>query len=82
MAISGLLTFAGAAFAQTPGTILTVAGNGATPPPANAAPGDGGPATDVPLNQPSDVAVDSGGRLFISSLIAQRVRVVTPDGKI
>lgn len=42
--------------------------------------GDGLPATDAALFKPSDVAVDPLGRLFISDLGNQRIRMVDEDG--
>ena len=59
------------------GTISTVAGNGTA-----GFSGDGGPATAAELNQPSDVAVDSAGNLFIADLMNSRIRKVTPAGTI
>jgi hypothetical protein len=57
------------------GIITTVAGGG------NSYPGDGGPATDVQLD-PSCVAVDALGNLFIADSAHQRVRVVGANGLI
>jgi len=42
--------------------------------------GDGGPATQALLNQPTDVAVDSKGDLFIVDSGNDRIREVTPNG--
>lgn len=62
---------------DTSGAITTVAGNG------NASfSGDGGPATDAELNEPSGVAVDAGGDLYIADFSNNRIRKVTPDGVI
>jgi hypothetical protein len=57
------------------GIITTVAGNG-TP----GYSGDGGPATRSQLNQPTKLAADSSGNLFIIDSGNNRVREVTPDG--
>lgn len=57
---------------DTSGIITTIAGNGAT----NFF-GDGGPATNASLNGPFDVAVDSGGNLFIADGLNNRIRKVT-----
>ena len=42
--------------------------------------GDGGPATAARLNEPSGVAVDSRGNLFITDLGNNRIRKVTAAG--
>jgi DNA-binding CsgD family transcriptional regulator/sugar lactone lactonase YvrE len=55
--------------------ITTVAGNG-----ARGYSGDGGPARAAELSRPSGLAVDSSGDLFLAD--GQRVREVTPDGRI
>jgi sugar lactone lactonase YvrE len=59
------------------GTITTVAGNGT--PGYN---GDNIAATSAELNQPSGVAVDGAGNLYIADLINNRIRKVTPAGTI
>jgi tRNA A-37 threonylcarbamoyl transferase component Bud32/streptogramin lyase len=55
------------------GVISTVAGTG-TP----GFSGDGGPAGEARLNQPSDVAVDRAGNVYIADRGNNRVRVVRP----
>jgi sugar lactone lactonase YvrE len=62
---------------STSGTITTVAGNG-TP----GFSGDGGPAADASLNNPSAVAVDSAGNLYIADAHNHRVRKVSVSGTI
>lgn len=57
------------------GVITTVAGNGNT-----GFSGDGGPAADAELDEPSGVAVDAGGDMYIADFGNNRVRKVTPDG--
>ena len=57
------------------GTITTVAGNG-----IRGFSGDGGPAGDAELSNPSDVAWDNAGDLFIADRVNQRVREVGPNG--
>jgi uncharacterized repeat protein (TIGR01451 family) len=57
------------------GTINTVAGGGIL-----GALGNGGPATNVPLQNGNDIAVDAAGDLFIASTGENVVREVTPDG--
>jgi hypothetical protein len=42
--------------------------------------GDGGPATSAIMNQPTGVAVDLTGNLYIADQENRRVRKVTPDG--
>ena len=59
------------------GVITTVAGNGAF-----GFSGDGGPATSASLASPYGVAVDGAGKLYIADRINNRIRQVTPDGKI
>jgi sugar lactone lactonase YvrE len=56
------------------GIITTVAGGGF------AGLGDGGPATSAQLNEPSGIAVDGAGNLFIADWGNNRVRKVSPDG--
>ncbi len=57
------------------GTITTVAGTGA----AGFA-GDNGPAASARLNNPSGVALDSAGNLYIADFNNHRVRRVDPSG--
>jgi sugar lactone lactonase YvrE len=59
------------------GTISTVAGNG-----IQGYSGDGGLATSAELSNPFGVAVDSGGNLYISETVKNRIRKVTPSGTI
>ena len=53
------------------GIVTTVAGTGAP-----GFSGDGGPATGARLNQPTDIAVDREGNLYIADLANHRVRRV------
>jgi trimeric autotransporter adhesin len=62
---------------NTSGTITTVAGNGN---PGYS--GDNGPATSASLNNPSGVAVDATGNLYIADTNNARVRKVTTGGTI
>jgi sugar lactone lactonase YvrE len=59
------------------GIITTVAGNGTA-----GYMGDGGAATAAQLNQPSDVAIDAAGNLYIADKANNRVRKVTSSGTI
>ena len=60
------------------GFIETIAGNG-----YNGFGGDGGPATAATINDPSGVAVDGAGNVFISDSMNNRVReVVAATGNI
>jgi len=59
------------------GAITTVAGSGMA-----GFSGDGGAATQAQLNYPKAVALDAAGNIFIADTINNRIRVVTPDGKI
>ena len=57
------------------GVIATVAGSGV----AGFA-GDGGAAAKARLNQPSDLALDIDGSLFVADRANNRVRLITPAG--
>ena len=57
------------------GTMVTAAGTGDF-----GYSGDGGMATRAVLNNPSSVAVDSQGNLFIADTYNNRIREVGPDG--
>jgi sugar lactone lactonase YvrE len=59
------------------GVITTVAGDGSF-----GYGGDGGTATSAELNQPSAVAVDSSGNLYIADSGNSRIRMVWPIGTI
>ena len=62
----------------TPGGVIsTVAGNG-----SRGLNGDGGPASSAELNDPSGIAVDAAGILFIADYGNRRVRRVVPGGLI
>jgi hypothetical protein len=62
---------------STTGTITTVAGNGS----AGSA-GDGGPAVSASLNNPTGVAVDATGNLYIADQYNNKIRVVNTAGVI
>jgi NHL repeat len=82
----------------TPGIITTYAGSGVVyncggafnyQVPPNCAQigaygfkGDGGPATSALLNNPSGIALDAAGDLFIADTDNNRIRKVTPNGVI
>jgi sugar lactone lactonase YvrE len=60
----------------TPGGIIsTLAGTG-----TNGFSGDGGLATSAKLYNPSGIAMDPAGNLFIADYYNHRIRKVTPDG--
>ncbi len=59
------------------GTISTIAGNGTA-----SFSGDGGPAISASLYEPSGVAVDTAGNVYIADELNSRVRKVTPAGVI
>jgi len=69
----------GASGGSSAGTITTIAGGGK---PSSAEIGDGGPATSASLSEPWGVAVDPKGNVFIADSQNNRVRKVTPGGKI
>ena len=50
------------------------------PSPQGAFFGDGGPATQARLNQPTDVALDNQGNVYIADSANGRIRKVDPDG--
>jgi len=60
---------------DTNGIITTVAGNGIV-----SYSGDGGPATNASINNPTGVAVDGSGSLFIADDLNNRVRKVDVSG--
>ena len=57
------------------GIISTVAGNG-----TNGYSGDGGPATDAQLFNPSDVSIDAGGNMYIADVSNHVIRKVSAAG--
>jgi len=59
------------------GKVWAVAGNG-----ASGSTGDGGPATQASLKNPTSVAADAAGNVYIADSQAARVRRVGPDGVI
>jgi uncharacterized protein (TIGR03437 family) len=59
------------------GVIATVAGTG-----RKASSADGAAPTDTSLLSPRNVAVDAAGNLYIAEFEGQRVRKLTPDGKL
>jgi sugar lactone lactonase YvrE len=59
------------------GVITTVAGNNMP-----GFSGDGGPATRAQLREPSGVAVDRLGNLYVADTFNFRIRKITPDGTI
>jgi hypothetical protein len=42
--------------------------------------GDGGPATNAQLNQPSDIVIDNSGNLYINDGLNKVIRKVSPSG--
>ena len=57
------------------GIISTIAGNG-----IGGYAGDGGPATDAQLNNPSSLAIDNAGNFYISDQENFRIRAIAPSG--
>jgi sugar lactone lactonase YvrE len=64
---------------ESDGTITTIAGNDDDPVPGDDI-GDGGPAADAVLSNPTDVAVDADGNVYVSE--REGVRKIDPDGTI
>ena len=58
------------------GVIMTIAGNGSA-----GFGGDGGPAADARLDDPSALAVDARGNIYIADTNNNRVRVLTPPAR-
>ena len=57
------------------GNITTIAGSGSA-----SFTGDNGPATDATMNQPTGVAVDAAGNVYIADMSNQRIRKVNTAG--
>ncbi len=68
--------------ADAKGIITTVAGTGPTGTQHGSFSGDGGPATNAGLNQPSGIAFDAAGNMLIADQYNHRIRKVTADGVI
>ena len=64
------------------GVITTIAGNGAGTPANGAFAGDGSQATAASLNNPTAVATDNTGVIYIADQFNQRIRRVGLDGVI
>lgn len=66
--------------------ITTIAGSGPVGscclPSGTGFAGDGGPATEARLNQPSSMDFDSAGNLYVLDTLNYRVRRIAPDGVI
>jgi uncharacterized protein (TIGR03437 family) len=58
------------------GIITTVAGNG-----TSGATGDGGPAINAEID-PAGIALDTSGNLYITDYVANKLRVLLPNGNI
>jgi uncharacterized protein (TIGR03437 family) len=56
--------------------IATIAGNAQ----GSGFGGDGGPATSALLSEPSGIAVDSAGRVYVADTSNHRIRVLVPSG--
>jgi sugar lactone lactonase YvrE len=65
---------------STNGIITTIAGSGSTGDSFGGYSGDGGLATSAKLNEPSGVAVDQSGNVFIADTFNNRIRKVSTNG--
>ncbi len=63
------------------GVITTIAGNG-QPCQSGSSCGDGGQATEANLSEPTGLALDSAGNLYIADYLGNRVRMVNSSGVI
>lgn len=77
--VAALALLPGLAQIQVPGpyTVSTLAGTGTA-----GSEGDGGPATEAQVNNPFGLAFDSSGNLYIADQLNNRIRKLTPDGKL
>ena len=62
---------------NTAGIITTIAGNGTA-----GFSGDGGPAVSAELNNPTGVAVDHAGNVYIADYSNNKIRMIDPTGTI
>jgi len=67
---------------NTSGIINTIAGNGFGAPSSGGYTGDGGPATAAELYNPSAVALDTSGNIYISDYMNNVIRMVDTSGTI
>jgi uncharacterized protein (TIGR03437 family) len=64
------------------GNLNTVAGGNSSTPLGPGYTGDGGPAANAQLNNPSALVLDSSGNLYIADTQNNVIRLITPDGNI
>jgi len=62
-------------FVSTSGEITTIAGTGVA-----GSTGDGGPATSATLHNPSGVAIDDSGNLYIADQLNEKIRKISTSG--
>ncbi len=65
---------------NTNGIISTIAGNGYGAPSDGAYYGDGGPATNAELYEPTDVLVDGSSNVYLYDASNYRIRVINANG--
>src|SRR6266850_7566830 len=75
MCVVSLVSCASTGMAQSGVVVTTIAGNGTF-----GYSGDNGPATSAQLFNPSGIAVDAAGNIYVADQQNNRIRKVTPAG--
>ena len=77
---NGVLVADDAEVGLRPGQVVPIAGTGEFGDSDDG--GDGGPATDASIAEPSDIATDSHGNVYFVDRNAERIRMIDTDGAI